>query len=69
MLTILRMLYCNFQLKFLLLTLLVIFTNISYADVTLKKLNEYDKFHRQYAQLYLSESIEKEDGHHNKRSH
>ena len=47
--------------KFLLLILLVIFTNISYADVTLKKLNEYDKFHRQYALLYISESIEKED--------
>jgi hypothetical protein len=40
---------------------LLFFTNISFAKVTLEKLNEYDKFHRQYAQLYLSESIEKED--------
>jgi hypothetical protein len=40
---------------------LLFFTSISLADVTLKKLNEYDKFHRQYALLYLSESIEKED--------
>ena len=47
--------------KFLLLILSVIFSNISFAKVTLEKLDEYDKFHRQYAQLYLSESIEKED--------
>jgi len=37
------------------------FSNISFAKVTLEKLDEYDKFHRQYALLYLSESIEKED--------
>jgi len=48
-------------LKFLLLIFLVFFSNISLADVTLKKLDEYDKFHRQYVLLYLSESIEVED--------
>ena len=40
---------------------LLFFTNISFAKVTLEKLDEYDKFHRQYALLYLSESIKKED--------
>jgi hypothetical protein len=45
----------------LLFILLLFFTSISFAKVTLEKLDEYDKFHRQYALLYLSESIEVED--------
>ncbi len=45
----------------LLFILLLFFTSNSFAKVTLEKLDEYDKFHRQYALLYLSESIEKED--------
>ena len=47
--------------KTILVVLLVFFSSISFAKVTLEKLDEYDKFHRQYALLYLSESIEKED--------
>ena len=47
--------------KFIPVILLLFIANISVAKVTLDKLNEYDKFHPQYAQLYLSESIEKED--------
>ncbi len=47
--------------KLFVLLVALFFTNISFAKVTLKKLDEYDKFHRQYALLYLSESIEKED--------
>ena len=43
------------------LIFLLFFSSISFGKVTLEKLNEFDKFHRQYAQLYLSESIEKED--------
>jgi hypothetical protein len=45
----------------LIFVLLLSLSNISFAKVTLEKLNEYDKFHRQYALLYLSESIEVED--------
>lgn len=47
--------------KLLIIFISLFLTNSSFAKVTLEKLNEYDKFHRQYAQLYLSESIEKED--------
>jgi hypothetical protein len=47
--------------KYTVLIFLLFLSSISFAKVTLEKLNEYDKFHRQYAQLYLSESIEKED--------
>jgi hypothetical protein len=47
--------------KIFVLLVVLFLPNISFADVTLKKLNEYDKFHRQYALLYISESIEKED--------
>ena len=43
------------------LIFLLFFSSISFGKVTLEKLNEFDKFHRQYAQLYLSESIGKED--------
>ena len=45
---------------FVLFLSLLVVSNLN-AKVTIEKLNEYDKFHRQYAQLYLSESIEKED--------
>jgi len=45
----------------LIFVLLLLLSNISFSKVTLEKLNEYDKFHRQYALLYLSESIEVED--------
>ena len=41
--------------------ILLFLSNSSFSKVTLEKLDEYDKFHRQYALLYLSESIEKED--------
>jgi hypothetical protein len=47
--------------RFLISIVALLFTSISFAKVTLLKLDEYDKFHRQYAMLYLSESIEKED--------
>jgi len=47
--------------KLLIIIFTLFFANNLLAKVTLEKLNEYDKFHRQYAQLYLSESIEKED--------
>ena len=43
------------------LIFLLFFSSISFGKVTLEKLNEFDKFHRQYALLYLSESIEVED--------
>ena len=47
--------------KYLTLIFLLLLSSISFAKVTLEKLDEYDRFHRQYAQLYLSESIELED--------
>ncbi len=47
--------------KYIILIFLIFHSTISFAKVTLEKLDEYDKFHRQYALLYLSESIEKED--------
>lgn len=47
--------------KYTVLIFLLFFSSNSLAKVTLEKLDEYDKFHRQYALLYLSESIEKED--------
>ena len=47
--------------KLLVIFISLFLSNISFAKVTLEKLNEYDKFHRQYAQLYLSESIKEDD--------
>ena len=47
--------------KIFILFFTLFLTNISFAKVTLEKLNDYDKFHRQYALLYISESIVKED--------
>jgi hypothetical protein len=47
--------------KYAVLIFLLFLSSISFAKVTLEKLDEYDKFHRQYALLYLSESIEVED--------
>ena len=44
----------------LFLTLLLITTNL-FAKVTLEKLDEYDKFHRQYAVLSISNEITPED--------
>ena len=48
------------KLKFLFLFFLF-FSNISFAKVTLEKLDEYDKFHRQYAVLSISNEITPED--------
>lgn len=45
---------------FVLFLSLLVVSNLN-AKVTIEKLNEYDKFHRKYALLYLSESIEVED--------
>lgn len=47
--------------KYIILIFLIFYSTISSAKVTLEKLDEYDKFHRQYVLLYLSESIEKGD--------
>jgi len=47
--------------KLLVIFISLLLSTISFAKVTLEKLDEYDKFHRQYALLYLSESIKKED--------
>ena len=41
--------------------LFLFFSNISFAKVTLEKLDEYDKFHRQYAVLSISNEITPED--------
>jgi hypothetical protein len=49
------------KMKLFVLLVVLFLPNISFAKVTLEKLDEFDKFHRQYALLYLSESIEVED--------
>lgn len=50
------------KLSHLKLLVLVSFFSLNLnAEVVLDKLDEYDKFHRQYAKLYVTDSIEKED--------
>jgi hypothetical protein len=47
--------------RYTVLIFLLFFSNISFAKVTLEKLNEYDKFHRQYAVLSISDEIVLDD--------
>ena len=47
--------------KFISLIFTLFFLKVACAKVTLEKLDEYDKFHRQYAKLVVSDSIEKDD--------
>lgn len=47
--------------KYIPLIFLLFFSNISFAKVTLEKLDEYDKFHRQYAVLSISNEIVLDD--------
>ena len=49
------------MMKTLTLFLLLLFASNAFADVTLKKLMEYDKFHRRYAVLSISNEIVHED--------
>ena len=47
--------------KYLTFIFLLLLSSFSFAKVTLEKLNEYDKFHRQYAVLSISDEIVLDD--------
>ena len=50
-----------YEMKLPTLFLLLLFASNVFADVTLEKLDEYDKFHRQYAVLSISNEIVLDD--------